>query len=74
VFAKHGLTFRSGSAPTPARWLVTGARRGIGRAVALGLADAGAGVILLAQPDGIMVIRVPAPALSRLHPATVNMR
>ena len=32
--------------------LITGAGRGIGRAVALGLADAGAGLILVARSDG----------------------
>jgi NAD(P)-dependent dehydrogenase (short-subunit alcohol dehydrogenase family) len=32
--------------------LITGAGRGIGRAVALGLADAGAGLILIARSDG----------------------
>ena len=32
--------------------LITGAGRGIGRAAALGLADAGAGLILLARSDG----------------------
>ena len=32
--------------------LITGAGRGIGRAVALGLADAGAGVVLLARTAG----------------------
>jgi NAD(P)-dependent dehydrogenase (short-subunit alcohol dehydrogenase family) len=32
--------------------LITGAGRGIGRAIALGLADAGAGVVLLARTAG----------------------
>ena len=39
--------------------LITGAGRGIGRAVALGLADAGAGVVLLARTAGSW--RRPAP-------------
>jgi NAD(P)-dependent dehydrogenase (short-subunit alcohol dehydrogenase family) len=32
--------------------LITGAGRGLGRAIALGLADAGAGLILLARSAG----------------------